>query len=549
MKRTRLLLVLVLALVLSVGSLGAALAGGKAEKGEEPAASQDLGEEKVMTEEQMSRTIEGFAKYPRAKDYLTSDVASPLILERGQLPDGYLFPNDWVKRQDWDAIKEQYGGTTLEIMFEGTDIGAPLMTEEHFEALSGIELNFTGVPNQVQMQKLLVSFATGSAAFDVTVVLTPNFPVFVRFLEPLDDLIEKWDYDFDDYFPHFQSLMTDTPLVEGGKIYGIPNDYDQHYFHCQKKYIDAIGEDGPPETWDEVVEYSEKMISQDVLPDGVYPLGFMMSRDLFAWETFWDVAAPFGANYFKPGTWEPDMASPEAIKAANFLRELIDKGYLHPGSTSWPYTKQLEAWNGDKFAMCIQYPIQESYNPQTSVIADEPRYHSVIPKGPGRKGRIAPHGTFTNVGLGLNKQSEKKDAAFIWMAFANSTEVQYITTVTGTGIDYGRKSIFAKKEANMMYPNAQASFESIPYIYNDIQIAPGPEIHEIMIPAFHDIFTGRGKAENILPKANAQVREIMRKYGYLDDDPPVPAPKSFWNWDLYPEYHSYEWKDGVGTGW
>jgi multiple sugar transport system substrate-binding protein len=487
------------------------------------------------------------AKYPRPKDYLTPDILSPLILDVAKFPDGYYFPNDWVKRQDWDAIKKQYGGTTLDIIFEGTDIGAPLMTKDQFERLSGIKAVFTGVPNQVQMQKLLVSFATGSASFDVTVVLTPNLPVFVKFLEPLDGLIKKWGYDMDDYFPHFKSLMTDTPLVAGGKYYGIPNDYDQHFWHCRKAYIDQIGKSGPPKTWDEVIEYAEKL--KEVLPEGVYPMGFMMSRDLFAWESFWDVAAAFGANYFKPGTWEPDMASPEAIKAANFQRELIEKGYLHPGSTSWDYARQLEAWNDGKFAMCIQYPIMESYNPKTAKIANEPRYHSVLPKGMGPKGRVAMHGTFTNVALGMNANSKKKDAAFIWMAFANSTEVQYITTVAGSGIDFGRKSIFANAEALKFYPNARASFESIPYIYNDIQIAPGPEIFEVMIPAIHDVWTGKGRAEDILPKANAQVRQIMERYGYLSSKPPVPAPKSFWNWDLYPEYRKYKWVNGRGTGW
>jgi multiple sugar transport system substrate-binding protein len=484
------------------------------------------------------------APLPCAKDYLTPKVVSPIILKAGTMPDCYLFPNDWVKKQDWDAIRKQYAGTRLDIIFEGTDIGAPLMTKEQFEKMSGMKLNFTGVPNQVQMQKLLVSFATGSAAFDVTVVLTPNLPVFVRFLEPLDDLIKKWGYDFDDFFPHFQSLMTDTPLVPGGKIYGLPNDYDQHFWHSRKQFLDQIGASGPPKTWDDVVEYSKKLKS--ILPAGIFPTGFMMSRDLFAWESFWDFAAPNGADYFKPGTWEPDMASPEAIKAANFQRDMIVNGYTAPGSTTWDYARQLEAWNNGKLAMCIQYPIQESYNPQMSKIADEERYHSVMPKGTGPKGRTAMHGTFTNVALAMNKMSKKKDAAFIWMAFNNSTEVQYIYTVTGTGIDYGRKSIFANKTANMFYPNAQASYESIPYIYNDIQIAPGPEIFEIMIPAIHDVWTGKAKAEDILPKANDQVREIMQKYGYLDSKPPVPAPKSFWNWDLYPEYHNLKWENGVG---
>ncbi len=251
----------------------------------------------------------------------------------------------------------------------------------------------------------------------------------------------------------------------------------------------------------------------------------MMSRDFFSWETFWDVAAPFGANYFKPGTWEPDMASPEAIAAANFLRMLIEKGCLAPGSTSWDYARQLEAWNAGSLAMCIQYPIQEAHDPKTSKIANEGWYSAVMPKGPGAKGRIATHGTYTNVGLGLNKQSKNKDAAFIYMAFLNSAEVQYISTVTGTGIDYGRKSVFASKIANSFYPNAQASFETIPYIYNDIQIAPGPEIIEIMVPALHDVFTGKAKAEDVLPKANAAVKTIMQKYGYLGAEAPGSGPQ------------------------
>ena len=100
------------------------------------------------------------APLPSSKDYLTPKVVLPIILKAGTMPDGYLFPNDWVKKQNWDDIRKKYAGTKLDIIFEGTDIGAPLMTKEQFEKMSGMKLVFTGVPNQVQMQKLLVSFAT-----------------------------------------------------------------------------------------------------------------------------------------------------------------------------------------------------------------------------------------------------------------------------------------------------------------------------------------------------------------------------------------------------
>jgi hypothetical protein len=67
---------------------------------------------------------------------------STVILNAGTIPKDYMFPGDWVKKQDWAAIKKQYGGTTLEVVFEGTDIGAPLATKQQFEDLTGMKLVF-----------------------------------------------------------------------------------------------------------------------------------------------------------------------------------------------------------------------------------------------------------------------------------------------------------------------------------------------------------------------------------------------------------------------
>ena len=466
----------------------------------------------------------GATEYPSAKDY-EKDVPPAVLKRAGTLPDGYMFPNDWVKKQDWKAIRAKHSGTKLTIMFEGTDIGAPLMTKKQFEKMTGMKLVFIGVPVQMQFEKLLISYSTGTSAFDVATMLSQQMPVFARFLEPLDDWIKKWNYDWDDLFPSFQKLMT-----RNGKIMMLPNDFDNHFWHIRTKFLDKAGLEGPPRTWDEVIEYSKKM--KPILPDGIWPTGFMMSRDILGWESFWDVAAPFGANYFKKGTWEPDFASAEAIKAADFLKGMLDDGLLAPGSPSWGYVHQLEAWNNGNLAMCIQYPIQESYVPAMSRIAEEPRLHSVIPKGIGPKARIAPHGTSTNVGLGISKQSKVKEAAFIWAAFNSSAEVQYIYTITGTGIDYGRKSLFANKRANDFYPNARASLESIPYLYLPLNIAVNTEIMAAFVPAVHDVWTGKGKAADILPKANEQLREIMERYGYLGKKPPEP-PRSFWNNDYY----------------
>ena len=52
------------------------------------------------------------------------------------------------------------------------------------------------------------------------------------------------------------------------------------------------------------------------------------------------------------------------------------------------------------------------------------------------------------------------------------------------------------------------------------------------VPGFHDVWTGKGTAEDILPKINKQIKDIMSKYGYLDKKPPED-PRSFWNYDYY----------------
>lgn len=472
---------------------------------------------------------------PKTKDYFTPDRVSELIMSLGTMPDEYLFPNDWVKKQDWKAIRDKHSGTKLTIMFEGTDIGAPLMTKEQFEKLTGIKLTFIGVPVQMQFEKLLISYSTGRSAFDVATMLSQQLPVFTRFLEPLDDWIKKWNYDWDDLFPMFQRLLS-----RNGKIMLLPNDFDNNFWHCRKQFIEKAGLDRAPDTWDEVVEWSNKM--KPILPEGIYPVGFFMSRDILGWESFWNVAAPFGANYMKEGTWEADFASPEAIEGCDFLKKGIDDGWLHPGSPSWDYVRQLEAWNNGQLAMCIQYPIQESYHPAMSKIANEPRIHSMVPKGTGPKGRRAIHGTSSNVGLGISKLTKNKEAAFIWAAFNSSAEVQYIYTITGTGIDYGRKSIFANKLAQQFYPNAQASLDSMPYWYLPLNIPMNPEIMATAVAGFHDVWTGKGTASEILPKINDQINEIMQRYGYQEKEPPEP-PRSFWNYDYYVnEKEAYEIK-------
>jgi multiple sugar transport system substrate-binding protein len=464
----------------------------------------------------------GLSEFPKAKDYLTEEVVSPVILQRASLPEDYMFPNDWVKQMDWAAIREKFAGTEITVACEGTDIGAPQMFADHFEKLSGIKVKLIGIPPENLFEKLLIAFAARVATYDMIEYYSVNQPTFAPFLEALEPYIEKYKYDWEDWLPLWQELCT-----LDGKILALPYDCDAQFFLSRAKFLKEIGVDRNPQTWDEVVEYCEKL--QNILPEGVYPLGLMAGRNFFVLETFLNVAAPFGMDLLKPGTWEPAMNSEEGVKALDFLKMILEK-YCAPGSTTWGYTEHLEAWNAGQFAMCIQYPNQESYNPQMSRIADEERWHSIIPKGPGDKGRFAPEGTYTTSIWGILKNAVNKEAAFLFAAFMSSPEVSFIYTIGGTGLDFGRKSIFEHPLTPKLYPNTQAWLDSAPYFYFFPRLVELPELVNTMVAHVHDALTGDVSSREALDLTAQEWRDILESGGYFG--PNAPEPQLLWMQDI-----------------
>lgn len=456
------------------------------------------------------------AQFPKAKDYLGPHNVSPVILKKAEIPDEYLFPNDWVKKVDWDAIKKKYGGTTITLATEGTDIEAPKMFVEHFEKLSGIKVNLLGIPPANLFEKYLIAFVSGTSSYDLIEYYSMNMPVFKRFLEPLDGLMKQFNYDWDDWLPLWQALSS-----EDGKVWALPYDCDLQFFLVREKYMKEAGiKKEDLATWEGVEEACKKL--KKILPQGVYPIGFMGDRTWMGYQTFVNFVASFGGNLFEPGTWNPAVNSPESVAALTFYKHLLDE-YGAPGSPTWGYTEHLSAWNAGQMAMCIQYPNQESYNPSMATIADEVRWHMIIPKG-GAKGRHAPDGNMSTSILGIPQNSAHKDAAFIFAAFLSSAEVSFIYTITGTGMDPGRKSVFDLPLFEKLYMNHQAWLDASPYVYFMARVPETAELLSIGAAEVNDALTGRKTPKEACDNINAQWKTVMEKGGYYGPNAPKPSP-------------------------
>jgi len=203
------------------------------------------------------------SEFPKAKDYLNEKNVSPVILKKAPLPDDYIFPNDWVKTFDWAAVRKQFEGTEITIAGEGTDMGAPQMFVDHFQKLSGIKVNLIGIPPENLFEKLLIAFASKVSTYDGIEYYSVNQPVFAPFLEDLGPYIDKYKYDWEDWLPLWQEFCS-----LDGKVLALPYDCDAQFYLSRAKFLKDAGYDKNPQTWDEVVEYCEKL--KNVLPADVY---------------------------------------------------------------------------------------------------------------------------------------------------------------------------------------------------------------------------------------------------------------------------------------
>lgn len=108
-------------------------------------------------------------------------------------------------------------------------------------------------------------FTTAVAAGEGPEVAYQNRHTFQQFSArglylPLDDYLERDGYDMNDFPP-----MQMKTLSWGGPIYGLPNVVDGRFFFWNRAHFEEAGidPDAGPETWDDIVEYTAKLLKRN----------------------------------------------------------------------------------------------------------------------------------------------------------------------------------------------------------------------------------------------------------------------------------------------
>ncbi|WP_157509441.1 ABC transporter substrate-binding protein [Glaciibacter superstes] len=289
----------------------------------------------------------------------------------------------------------------------------PLIPE--FEKESGIEVKVQTFAEQQARDKILLNLQSKSNAMDVYMTLpSREGPQFSSsgYYEELDDYLESApeDYKATDFSPGAMDGMQ----ADGATI-ALPINVEGPVLYYRKDVFDELGLKVPG-TMEELIEVSKTIKEQG---DGMIPITLRGAS----------AAIPFTFGPFFHGeglSWTTDgKANFDDPAAATAIDEYatLARDCGPPGVINYSFTESSNLFAQGKVAMEL-----ESSNELNSVIGESSTVVDQVGVAPIPAGSVEAAPTALSWGIGMSPFSESKDAAWEFMQWATSPEIQLALT-------------------------------------------------------------------------------------------------------------------------
>lgn len=239
-----------------------------------------------------------------------------------------------------------------------------------WENYTGAKINWIDLAQADYNARLQQSIATGTVDFDVIEMGAPfeGDTAGRGLLDEMPDWVAKM-IDMEDYVGYLQAPVG----TWGGKLYRVTIDGDCHTFAYRTDYFTdaaitaATGMTEPPSTWEQVNEFTKKVVGQKDPLTGLPAYGFL--DPLKGWGGFGfyfleDRASAYAkypdepAWLFEPDTMKPLVNNPAWVQAIQDVMDLIAAGAYpsdqinaDPGTTAFQQflagTGSMLTWWGD----------------------------------------------------------------------------------------------------------------------------------------------------------------------------------------------------------
>lgn len=221
------------------------------------------------------------------------------------------------------------------------------LTAEHFTKETGIEVNFTVLPENDVRDKISQDFSNQAGQYDVATISNYEAPIYAGngWLHALDSYVaEDEAFDQDDVLEPMRLSLTG----EDGKLYGQPFYGESSFLMYRRDVFEKHGLTMPEKpTWQEVADLAEQVDAEEKGMKGICLRGLPGWGEVMAPLT--TVVNTFGGTWFDED-WNARLTSPEFTEATEFYVDLV-REHGEAGAAQAGYAECLNNMTQGKTAM------------------------------------------------------------------------------------------------------------------------------------------------------------------------------------------------------
>jgi multiple sugar transport system substrate-binding protein len=377
-----------------------------------------------------------------------------------------------------------------------------------YEKSTGEEVQVVVQPtdSDQRRQGLVVSLQAKQPDPDVFMMDVVWIGQFVKsnWIQPLDSHISESKFDTSAFFSKVLNLVDSYD----GKLYALPVNIDGGLLYYRKDLLEKYNYPFPPETWHQLVEYSENIQSQERKTNpnftGFVWQGAQYEGLVCTFEEF--ISSNRGGIMSRN---KIDLNTPQNETALKFMQDLIHTYKISPPNTftemkeeevrqafqrgdalferNWPY-----AWK-----------LHEAYG---SLVKGKT---GIAPLPHFEGGESA--STLGGWHIGISKYSDKKAEAWNLIQFIESYQTQKKFALN-LGWNPGRKDIYNDSDVVKELPHLTKLKEVFEHAVSRPNLPYYTQLSEIIQRYINSCLAGNIQPDEALVKAQAEINELKKLY-------------------------------------
>jgi len=389
------------------------------------------------------------------------------------------------------------------------------LTAEHFTKDTGIDVNFTVLPENDVRDKISQEFSSQAGQYDAATLSNFEIPIYAKsqWIAPLDDHVAA-DPTFDqsDILPP----MT-ASLSAGGKLYGEPFYGESSFLMYRKDVLAAKGIEMPANpTWPQVADIAAKVDGAQPGMAGICLRGQPGWGQVFAPLT--TVVNTFGGTWFTKD-WQAQVNSKEFTDAVQFYVDLV-RQHGETGAPQAGFTECLNNLVQGNAAMWY-----DATSAAGSLEAADSPVRGKIGYAAAPVIETPSSGWLYAWSWSIQQASTKKDNAWKFISWASSKQYEELvgSQLGWSRVPAGKRAStyqnpdYLKEASAFAQPTLHAILNADPN-NPGVQPRPAPGIQFVDIPEFPDLGTQVSQDVSSAIAGKMTVTDALDRGQQLADD-------------------------------